>query len=113
MILASETFDYEDVKKDLLGQLDPVEQSRYHRAAQEAELRTSIAEMVYEGRIRAGLSQTQLAELAGTRQSVISLLENGAQIPQITTLMRIAEALDSPLELRIGSMSFTHTPLAS
>lgn len=113
MILASETFDYEDVKKDLLGQLDPVEQSRYLRAAQEAELRTSIAEMVYEGRIRAGLSQTQLAELAGTRQSVISLLENGAQIPQITTLMRIAEALDSPLELRIGSMSFTHTPLAS
>jgi ribosome-binding protein aMBF1 (putative translation factor) len=108
-----ETFDYEEVKNELFAEMDPVEQVRYQRAYKEAELRTSIAEMVYEGRVRAGLSQTKLAELAGTRQSVISSLENGAQIPQITTLMRIAEALNSPLEIHIGQMTVTHSPLAS
>jgi ribosome-binding protein aMBF1 (putative translation factor) len=113
MTTSVETVDYEQVKNDLLAQLEPVEHERFLRAQQEAELRTSIAEMVYEGRIRAGLSQTRLAELAGTRQSVISSLENGAQIPQITTLLRIAEALESPLELRIGQVGFTQNPLAS
>lgn len=73
----------------------------------------SIAEMVYEVRLRAGLSQTELAALADTRQSVISAVENGAQIPQITTLMRIADALKSPLELRIGKSRFVHTAIAS
>lgn len=108
-----QTFDYEEIKQDLFSDMDPVEQEQYLRAYKEAELRTNIAEMVYEGRIRAGLSQTKLAELAGTRQSVISSLENGAQIPQITTLMRIAEALNSPLEIHIGRMTVTHPPLAS
>jgi ribosome-binding protein aMBF1 (putative translation factor) len=108
-----ETFDYEDVKARRHARLDPVEQQNYLRYLEEVELRTSIAEMVYEGRIRAGLSQTQLAELAGTRQSVISSLENGAQTPQITTLMRIADALNSPLELRIGKSGFVHTSMAS
>lgn len=108
-----ETFDYVEVKNQRHSQLDPVQQTEYLRYREEVELRTSIAEMIYEGRIRAGLSQSQLADMAQTRQSVISALENGAQIPQITTLMRIAEALESPFELSIGKCSFVHAPLAS
>lgn len=107
------TRSFEDIQRERHAQLDPVEQQAYLRAKEEAELRMSIAEMVYEGRMRAGMSQTELAALADTRQSVISAVENGAQIPQITTLMRIADALNSPLELRIGKSGFVHTAMAS
>ena len=49
--------------------------------------------MVYSARTAARLSQTELAHRAGTRQSVISAIENGAQIPGGLMLGRIARAL--------------------
>lgn len=108
-----ETRSYAEIKAERHAQLDPVEQQTYIREKEEAELRMSVAEMVYEGRVRAGMSQSELASLAGTRQSVISAVENGAQIPQITTLMRIADALQCPLEVRIGQSGFVHNAVAS
>ena len=36
----------------------------------------NIAEMIYSARQKAGLTQTQLAEAIGTKQQVISQLEN-------------------------------------
>lgn len=104
---------FDEVKRERHALLDPVEQQDYLRAREEAELRMSLAELVYEARIRAGLNQTELAELAHTRQSVISAIENGAQMPQISTLMRIAEAVNTPLELRIGESSFVMNRAAS
>lgn len=103
----------EDVQSERHAKFDPVQQQEYLRAKEDAELRMSIAELVYEARMRARMSQVQLAALAGTHQSVISSIENGAQIPQIATLFRIAEALNSSLELKIGSSSLVLGAAAS
>lgn len=41
-----------------------------------------------------GISQTELANRAGSEKSAISRYENGTQRPSLETLMRIADALD-------------------
>jgi transcriptional regulator with XRE-family HTH domain len=45
-------------------------------------------------RLRAGLTQAQLADRIGVPQSSVARWESGANIPTITTLLRIAKALN-------------------
>ncbi len=52
-------------------------------------------------RILRGLTQTQLAELVGTRQPSIARLENGSSIPSISFLNRVAAALNARIEVRL------------
>src|SRR3990172_12916086 len=60
-----------------------------------------VAQMIYDARSAAGLTQTQLAELVGTTQSVISQLEDADyEGHSLTMLRRIAKALHRTLEIR-------------
>lgn len=52
-------------------------------------------------RVRAGLTQAQLAERMGTTQSVIARLESGKTSPNVTTLRRLAEETGSWLVVRL------------
>lgn len=52
----------------------------------------SAASLLREARIRARLSQVQLARRAGVSQSVISAYESGARQPSLPTLTRLVEA---------------------
>jgi transcriptional regulator with XRE-family HTH domain len=62
--------------------------------------RLNVAQTIYDARTRAGLTQKQLAELVGTRQSVISRLEDADyEGHSLQMLARIARALN--LELRV------------
>jgi ribosome-binding protein aMBF1 (putative translation factor) len=74
----------------------------YDAASVEAEARLQLAELVYSARTAAGLSQTELARRAGTRQAVISAIENGAQAPGGVMLSRIAHALGGTLRIDAG-----------
>ena len=61
-----------------------------------------IAQMIYDARTRAGLSQKELAELVGTKQQVISQLEDADyQGHSLSMLKRIAAALGHHIELRL------------
>ena len=61
-----------------------------------------IAQMIYDARIAAGLSQQELADLIGTKQPVISQLENADyQGQSLAMLERIATALDLEVELKL------------
>jgi ribosome-binding protein aMBF1 (putative translation factor) len=61
-----------------------------------------IAQMIYDARTAAGLTQQQLAELIGTKQPVISQLENADYHGQsLAMLERIAEALNLEVQLRL------------
>lgn len=62
--------------------------------------RVKIAQKIYELRTQAGLTQKQLADIIGTRQSVISRLEDADYRGyKIKTLEKIAEALNYHLKL--------------
>src|SRR6267378_6271539 len=52
----------------------------------------STAELLRQARERAGLSQRQLAQRAGTAQSVVARIERGLTSPSWDTLERLLEA---------------------
>lgn len=59
-----------------------------------------VARMIYEVRTRAGLTQQQLADLVGTKQSVIARLEDADyEGHSLTMLQRIATALNHKIEM--------------
>ena len=60
-----------------------------------------LAQTLREERIRAGLTQEQLAEKIGTKKTYISRLENGKSDVQLTTLFRIFEGLGRRVSLTI------------
>jgi ribosome-binding protein aMBF1 (putative translation factor) len=63
---------------------------------------TEVAQLVRTGRLRAGLTQAQLAEKARSSQVVIARLESGTddRVPSLDLLERIASALKAKLLVR-------------
>jgi DNA-binding XRE family transcriptional regulator len=75
-------------------------------AAFEEELANAeVARKIYAIRTKAGLTQKQLATLAGTTASVISRLEDADYDGHsLAMLRRIASALDKRVEIRFVSL---------
>ena len=75
---------------------------KLRRAIADATLNAELAELLYEARARAGLTQSQLARRIGTKQPVIARLEdadyNGHSL---TMVQRIAAALAVRVEIRL------------
>lgn len=94
---------WEQFRDESLTTMTQAERAEYDAAAIEAEARLQLAELVYNARTNAGLSQTELARRAGTRQSVISAIENGAQAPGGVMLARIAHALGGTLGISVAA----------
>lgn len=97
------TTSWEQIRDASLAAMSETERTEYDAAAIEAEARLQLAELVYNARTAAGLSQTELARRAGTRQSVISAIENGAQAPGGVMLARIAHALGGTLSINTAA----------
>ena len=57
----------------------------------------SVALRVIHLRMRAGISQEELARRVGTTKSAISRLESGRHRPNVQTLQRIAQAVGARL----------------
>lgn len=60
----------------------------------------AMIQAVIDARVKKGVTQKELAEKIGTKQSVISRLESGRANPSIAFLKRLAQALNSHLEIR-------------
>jgi len=58
-----------------------------------------VVKTIINQRIKRGWSQTKLAEAVGSRQPVISRLERGEGNPSLSTLHKIAKALDLSLQV--------------
>ena len=70
-----------------------------------ARINLEVAQMIYDARTKAGLSQSALADLVGSRQSVIARLEDGDyRGHSLSMLQRIGNALDQRLEVRFVSV---------
>jgi len=65
------------------------------------EAEYKVIEEIIMARKEKNLTQKGLAELIGTRQSNISRLESGNYNPSLDLLIRIAQAMDKKLEVRI------------
>lgn len=74
---------------------NPVVKTEYEALGPEYELVKTIIRQ----RLNRGWSQTQLAEAIGSRQPVISRLEQGNSNPSLSTLQKVAKALDLSLQV--------------
>lgn len=61
----------------------------------------TAGQTIRRARKAAGLTQSALAELAGTRQGAISAYENGRRDPTVGTLRRLLNAAGYELELGV------------
>ncbi len=74
----------------------------YPELRAQERVKSQAAQAIYDARQTAGLTQTQLARLAGTTQSVISRLEDGDYDKHSLALLeRIAAALHRRVEVRL------------
>lgn len=87
---------YEEVRSRILA--DPAVRLEYDRL----KIRRELGRAVLEARQQACLTQAQVAERAGTRQSVIARLEGGkGGIPSLGLLERVAAAIGLRLFLTL------------
>jgi ribosome-binding protein aMBF1 (putative translation factor) len=77
------------------------ESRELRRLTEEARINAAVAQLIYAARNKAGLSQAELAERIGTKQSVISRLEDADyEGHSLSMLHRIAAALGQCVEIR-------------
>lgn len=87
--------DWKDLKKELLK--DP----EFKKGYDDLELEYSIIVQVIQKRLDRGLSQKQLADKIGTKQSAISRLEGGNSNPSVAFLEKVSKALGGKLQISI------------
>lgn len=73
----------------------------YAREYEALEQEFAFASAVIGARVRAGLTQAQLAERMGTSQSAIARLESGTARPSVATLEKLAKATGSKLRIAL------------
>jgi len=91
------TIPFEKLKARLLA--DPKVKAEYDALAPEFEI---SAELV-TARLRAGISQADLAARMGTSQSTIARLESGQTLPSTKTLIRFAQATGNKFHVRLSA----------
>ena len=87
--------DFNEIKKELLS--DPEVKKEYDSLGPKFDLIRSIIEK----RIEKNISQEELASRMGTKQSALSRFESGNYNPSLAFMQKVAQALDSKLEIRL------------
>lgn len=88
---------FEEMKQEMFAK-DPELKKEYD----ELSPRYEIIYAVVEARGEKGISQRQLAEMTGTKQSSISRFESGDYNPSLSFLQKIAKALDLKLVITLA-----------
>ena len=85
--------DWKDLRRELLA--DPETKREYDKLAPKYAL---ISEVI-SARIKANLTQKELAERAGIKQSAIARLEGGNSNPTFEFLQKVAQSLGLSVHL--------------
>jgi transcriptional regulator with XRE-family HTH domain len=85
--------NWKEHKKRLLN--DPEFRAEYESLEPEYKLASTIIRL----RLAKGLTQEQLAKFLNTKQESIARLESGGSLPSLSTVKRVAEALDADVEI--------------
>lgn len=83
--------NWENLKRQLL------ENEEFKKEYSKYDLAFEIGEMVTDARVKLGLTQAQLADLAETQQPSIARLENGTTLPSLTFLDHLAKSMGTHL----------------
>ena len=97
--MSNKSVKHRDLKEQLLK--DPKVRQQYE--AIEPQFR--LIRDILRRRSELNLNQVQLAKLVGTRQPAISRLERGDGNITLSTLRRVADALDADLDISLKARS--------
>lgn len=67
----------------------------------EAGLALDLADLMFETRVGAGMTQAQLATALGIGQSTVAAWESGDRVPRVDELERLAQVCGKRLHIRI------------
>ncbi len=87
---------WENLEKELLA--DPVVKKEYDRLAP----RYAIISDLIALRLKKGMTQRDIAEKVGTKQSAIARLESGSVNPSLEFLHRIAQVMGYKLSIHLS-----------
>ena len=87
--------NWKEHKKQLMK--DPEFRKEYEALEPEYKLASDLIRL----RLSKGLTQEELARKVHTRQSAIARLESAGSLPSLSTVKRVAEALDADLDIVI------------
>lgn len=74
-----------------------------------ADPAAAIGTAIRLAREQAGLTQTGLARQMGLAQASIGRMESGKTNPTVAIVVKYAEALGAPVEMKIGTITVTLT----
>ena len=76
-----------------------MQDSEFAKEYEAIQPEVNITRAILEARINAGMTQVELSEKSGISQADISRLEKGTRNPSLNLLKRLAEAMDSTLNI--------------
>lgn len=71
----------------------------YKKAYKQLDLEFSLIAALIQCRLRKGITQKQLAEKIGTRQSSIARFESGTYNPTIAFVQKLANAMNAKIQV--------------
>ena len=85
--------NWREHKKQLMK--DPEFRAEYEALEPEYKLASTLIQL----RLLKGLTQEELAKKLHTKQASIARLESGSSLPSLSTVKKVAEALDAELDI--------------
>ena len=101
--MARTTID--ELKKSRLAAMTADERTMFDEIYEATRLALDVGEKVRNAREAAGLSQRELAARMGTSQAAVARLEAGGVGATLTTLQKMAAALDLKVTVELSAAS--------
>lgn len=101
--MARRTLD--ELKQDRLATMTANERAEFDATYEATRLALDVGEKVRAAREAAGLSQRELAARMGTSQAAVARLEAGGVGATLTTLQKVAAALDLKVTVELSAAS--------
>ena len=101
--MARTTID--ELKKNRLAAMTADERAVFDKTYEATRLALDVGEKVRYAREAAGLSQRELASRMGTSQAAVARLEAGGVGATLTTLQKVAAALDLKITVELSAAS--------
>jgi ribosome-binding protein aMBF1 (putative translation factor) len=95
----------EDVKRRRLAAMTTAERAEFDQTYDATRLALEVGDQVRDAREAAGLSQRELAARMGTSQAAVARLEAGGTGATLTTLQKVAGALDLKVTVELSTAS--------
>ena len=96
---------FHEIKARKLAAMSAAERAKFNETYEATRLALDVGEKIRDARETAGFSQRELAARMGTSQAAVARLEAGGTGATLTTLQKVAAALDLKVTIELSTAS--------